>query len=111
MAAKRLIRPTFSGATRGYGALYCRMAAKRLIRPTFSGATRGIGAALLPDGGETPYPAYVYERNPWLRCRFIAGWRRCLIRRTGRFCRPDKRKRHQAQPLLGGQQIGNGAHT
>jgi hypothetical protein len=38
--------------------LYCRMAAKRLIRPTFTSATRGFGAALLPDGGETPYPAY-----------------------------------------------------
>jgi len=23
-----------------------------------------------------PYPAYVYERNLWLGCRFIAGWRR-----------------------------------
>jgi hypothetical protein len=46
------------------------MAAKRLIRPirpTFTGATRGFGAALLPDGGETPYPAYVFGRNPWLR--------------------------------------------
>jgi len=43
----------------------------------------GFSTTLLPDGGETPYPAYVYERNPWLRCRFIAGWRRKrLIRPT-----------------------------
>jgi hypothetical protein len=43
------------------------MAAKRLIRPTFTSETRGCGAALLPDGGEMPYPAYVFRRNPWLR--------------------------------------------
>ncbi len=58
---KRLIRPMCCGCC-----FCCRMAAQGLIRPTCCGVS-----LLLPDGGETPYPAYVLRG-----AAFVAGWRR-----------------------------------
>ena len=90
------------------------MAAKRLIRPTFTGATRGYGAALLPDGGVTPYPAWVSGATRGYGAAILPDGGVALSGlhfAAGCFCRPDKRKRHQAHRLLGGQQISNGAHT
>ncbi|MHA0915972.1 hypothetical protein ACR9H8_14695 [Kosakonia cowanii] len=67
--------------TAGY-CFCCRMAAKRLIRPTNCGVL-----LLLPDGGETPYPAYE------LRVLLLLpdGGENALSGLMANFCRPDKR--------------------